>query len=152
MVDPIPFIKELVVLFLCLGNLFVIPCVLATEVNQPQGEMEGFALEIPDEKGQKQALLEGTKATFDEASVIRITNVKAKIFRSDKGEIIFTSSMAKYHRDSKVVTSDQPIKVDSRDAHITGTGFVWEPEKEKLFIPENVRAVLKNVQKGERGS
>ena len=114
-----------------------------------KGEVEGFALEIPDETGKTQALLEGTKALFDPAGLINITDVKAKIFQKekDKGSIIVLSPSAQYHRNTKVVTSDQQVKVDSRDAHITGTGLVWEPEKQTLWIRENTRVVIKNVQK-----
>ena len=113
-----------------------------------KGEIEGFALEIPDETGQTQALLEGSKALFDPLGSIHITDVKAKIYQKEKerGSIIVVSPLAQYHRNTKVVTTDRPVKVDSYDAHITGTGLVWEPEKASIWIRENVRVLLKNVQ------
>lgn len=110
-----------------------------------RGEVEGFALEIPDENGMKRAILEGTKATFDPEGAINITDVKAKIFQKDQSDVIVTTPKAKYHRNSKVVTTDDPVKIDSKDSHITGTGLIWEPDKQQIVIKDHPRVVLKNV-------
>jgi hypothetical protein len=60
--------------------------------------------------------------------------------------VVMISSHAQYHRDAKLVTSEDPVEVVSEDSHITGDGLVWEPDKEKVIIQGNVRAVLANVQ------
>ena len=111
-----------------------------------RGEVEGFSLEIPDEHGQTQGVLEGSKAFFDPGGTIQITDAKAKIYQKDRGAIEVLTPKALYHRNSKVVTTDDRVKVDSNDTHITGKGLVWEPEKAKIFIRKDVTVVLHNVQ------
>ena len=144
-------------LFLLLWGVIVLPGAWGASASTAKGEVEGFALEIPDETGQTQALLEGNKAVFDPAGAIHITDVRAKIYQKENqkekdkgsGSILVRSPLAEYHRNTKVVTSDKPVKVDSHDAHITGTGLVWEPEKQTIWIRENVRVVMKNVPKDD---
>ncbi len=104
-------------------------------------------MEIPDEYGRTQAILEGTKAVFDPSGVIEISDVKAKIHQKEQGITVVTSPQAWYHRDTKVVTTDRMVKVDSNQTHITGKGLVWEPEKNNIFIQERVVVVLKDVEK-----
>ncbi len=130
------------ILLMCI--VAAVSIALAGESRQTKGEVEGFVLEIPDEFGKTQAVLEGSKALFDPSGVVRIEEVKARINQKEKekGQIVVVSSYAFYHRDSKVVTTDQPVQVDSRDAHITGTGLVWEPEKQTIWIQEKTRVVL----------
>ena len=143
------YLQKLVLCFflLSLGNGVCMYRAMAVETAPAKGEVEGFALEIPDENGQRQAILEGSKAQFDPAGTIKIMDVRAKIHQQEKGGVVVLSSQAYYHRDSKIVTTDEAVRVDSRDTHITGTGLVWEPEKAKIFIQEKVRVVLKNVDK-----
>ncbi len=130
-----------------LCSVIFLPGALASDTQMAKGEVEGFALEIPDETGQTQTILEGSKAVFNPAGTIDITEVKAKIHPKDKSSIVVVSSRAEYHRNTKVVTTDSPVKIDSKDMHVTGTGLVWEPDKESIWIREGVRVVLKNIQK-----
>ncbi len=120
--------------------------VFAQDNAPARGEVEGFSLEIPDENGKTQGVLEGSKASFDPGGTIQIIDAKAKIHQKDQGVIVVMTPKALYHRNSKVVTTDEPVKVDSDDTHITGKGLVWEPEKAKIFIRKNVRVVLRNVE------
>ncbi len=121
----------------------------AEEGRMAKGEVEGFALEIPDEFGKKQALLEGAHAGFEPGGAVKISEVKATIQQKEKnkGPIVVTSPYANYHRDTKIVTTDQPVQIDSNDTHITGTGLVWDTEKQNIEIGERVRVVLKNINK-----
>ena len=134
-------------LFFLVTGACVVSSATAKDAAPAKGEVQGFSLEIPDEHGQTEATLEGTKAVFDPSGVIHISDVKAKIHQKDAGITVVTSPEAWYHRDSKVVTTDRMVKVDSKETHITGKGLVWEPEKTNIFIREKVVVVLKNVQK-----
>jgi hypothetical protein len=110
------------------------------------GEVEGFELEIPDEGGKTQAVLQGTRALFDPQGTIDIDDAKATIYQQEKGEVVMISPHARYHRDAKLVTSEEPVDIVSKDSHITGEGLVWEPDKEKIVIQGSVRAILTNVR------
>ena len=119
----------------------------ASSTAPAKGEVEGFTLEIPDEFGQTQAVLEGAKASFEPTGVIQLQDVKATIHQKDKSTIQVASPKALYHRSSKVVTTEEPVRVDSKDTRITGRGLVWEPEKSKIFIRQNVKVVMRNLEK-----
>lgn len=82
-----------------------------------------------------------------------ITGMKVEFYGYDKvtsnrvTTMTVTSPQCVYHRERKAAASQEPVRIERSDMVITGTGFVWENEKEVMQILHNSKVVLHNARR-----
>ncbi len=96
--------------------------------------------------GQPKTELFATHALPQPGGGIRATGVVVNSFtQSGKTEMTIKAEDCEYNQTEQTATSSAKVSMVKEEMKITGTGFVWNGEKELLKLLKNVRVELSSA-------
>jgi hypothetical protein len=114
---------------------------------KPLTTLSGFEVPGFDEEGNISFLLYGDLAEIMPNNIVRITNLRIDYYEDKKVSMRVTSPFCFYYENSKIAKSDYDVKIEQEKMVVTGTGFVWSSEDERLEILNNAKVVIKDARK-----
>lgn len=114
---------------------------------QDMNVIKGFSVPEFDREGNMTSMLFGDLAEFLPGGEIKITNLKIEFY--DEPEAVSMTVFAPecvYAEKKKQAESDGSVRIVRDSMIVTGVGFDWMAEKEKMVIHSEARVVLKNAR------
>ena len=123
----------------------------ATVVAQPGGvgAVHGFTLPEfydPPNQNQLKTLVSGSQATFQPGGILRVTDLKAEMFRpTGEREVIIVSPECNYDTTRREGSSTNRLELQSGDGRVRleGVGFLWRQNESTLIISNRVHTVIR---------
>lgn len=119
--------------------LFAVRVRAEEQASIPGGRIRGFSFVIAGEKGDRKTLIQGDVAHMLEGGKVEITNVRTKVFKHKEKDAEITSPKGVFNRISKQVTTEEPVRIVTKDFILTGKGLLWKPHLERLTLKKDVR-------------
>lgn len=107
--------------------------------------IQNFTVPDYDAAGNLKSELVGDRAEMLEGDLVRVSNLKIRFY--SHGQVTMTVSAPEciYDRKKKQARSDGPVRIALENMVVTGTGFLWEQDEERLEIYQSAKVVLKGV-------
>lgn len=137
------------------GLLMVLAVVLLPVGAQAQSSfevIEDFEVPIYNKEGKLESMMIGEKAQIGNRDRIKITNLKVEAYEKAKDggasevALRLTAPTCDYLTKTKNAESDGAVRIEREEMIITGKGFTWEAEKQRVVIHNDVKVVLRNLQ------
>jgi len=112
-----------------------------------QTDVGGFRVPEVNEKGVLTSLMTGESARMTPNQPVAIKGLEIKFFEED-GETVssrITSPACDYDAAAREVKSETPIRITGDGYEITGTGYVFDLETNRLEIHSESRVRFKNL-------
>ncbi len=116
----------------------------------------GFRVPTYDGEGRLTSQVFGDSARILPDGAVEIAELRmefyAKIGDSTNRalDMRVTSPRCFYNRNTGIATSDAPVRISRDNMVVTGVGFRWSGNEERLEIYEQSKVVLKNVKRDVR--
>lgn len=123
---------------------------------QPGGEVQtitGFRVPSYDREGNLTSQMFGERAQILPDGNVEIAELRMEFYDADGAEtnrllqMRVTSPRCHYDRASGVATSEAPVRIARDNMVVTGVGFRWTGESERLEIYSEAKVVLKDVKR-----
>ncbi len=110
------------------------------------GPIRDFRLPEFDANGKKKSEIFGDLAEPLDESRMKITGLRIVIFKDGVPEGTITAKDCIFDRKDKNALSNSEMSIDKGNMVVTGKGFRWNPDGQRLEILNNVRVVLKDAK------
>jgi hypothetical protein len=122
---------------------------------EPTNEVQtlsGFRVPTYDEQGVMTSQMFGDFAKVLPDGMVEITALRMEFYENQaaaeqKAQMVVTSPMCFYNRGKGQAFSDASVRIARENMIVTGTGFKWNSEDERLKILKNAKVVLKGVER-----
>ncbi len=89
----------------------------------------------------------GDLAEFMPGGFVRITNMRADFYNlTGAVEMQISSPLCRYDEGRKRVESEDSVRIVRSNIEVTGRGFEWDNERERLQINNEARVVLEGAR------
>ena len=134
-----------------LGSLlWVMLAVSVLALGQARGQQETVIVDfrIPeyDAQGRMKSQIMGDRARVLTNGSIVVTNVRLELYRDGTLDVTVTSPTCVYDRNANTVASDDKVRLESRQAVITGVGLRWNRNEERAVILDQARVEIRDTQ------
>ena len=109
--------------------------------------LSGFRVPEYDEEGNMKSQLFGDLAQFLPNGIVRISNLKIEFYKGEDVDMRVTSPECDYGEKTKEAESESSVRIARGNMVVTGKGFTWKSNKERLVIRSDAKVVLKDVRK-----
>ena len=102
-------------------------------------------LDVDPNTGAEKSRLKAQEATLTPGKPVRIKMLTIE-YLNKKGEVdlTVTSPSCDYDQNNKVAASKDRVRIERKNAVITGTGFKYDSGREQFKIYDDVKLVVKN--------
>ncbi|MBW7908672.1 MAG: LPS export ABC transporter periplasmic protein LptC [Kiritimatiellae bacterium] len=114
----------------------------------------GFRVPTYDGEGRLTSQLFGDSARILPDGAVEIAELRMEFYTrvgdttNRALDMRVTSPRCFYNRNTGIATSDAPVRISRDNMVVTGVGFRWSGNEERLEIYEQSKVVLKNVKRG----
>lgn len=108
--------------------------------------LTGFQVPEYDKDGKVKSRLYGDLAQILPRGIVKITNLRIEFYDEEEVNMRVTAPECSYHQKKKVAESDTGVRIARGNMVVTGVGFVWDSERERLQIFNDAKVVLKDVR------
>lgn len=125
---------------------------------QPAGEAQtvtGFRVPSYDRDGNMTSQVFGDSARILPDGTVDIVELRMEFYAVNgqaatnrQVDMRITSPRCLYNRTSGTATSDAPVRIARDNMVVTGVGFQWFGNAERLEIYNNAKVVLKDIKRG----
>lgn len=127
-------------------------CGLAAAQDPNVQSLSGFELPEYDADGKIIRHIFGDMAEMLPGGLIRISNLRVDIYKDEQVDMKVIAPRCELDQQSKQAVSDGPVRIIRDNMVVTGRGFDFSNEKERIQIMHDTRVVLKGFQsKVDRG-
>ncbi len=117
-------------------------------------KIKGFKVPSYNEEGEMTSMLYGEYAQIMPDGMIQIEGLNVEFFRNREGEkstdMNVTAPNCFFSRDRGMAVSDDDVRIARESMVVTGKGFVWDNNRERLVIMDEAKVVLKNARPDRR--
>jgi hypothetical protein len=131
-----------------------VSCLLAAAAVWAQNEpvtITEFDVPEYDEEGNMTSRIRGDTATVMTDGFIQVNGLTMEIYKEGDTnrtvEMRIASPRCLMHRDKKAAVSDSDVRIARDNMVVTGRGFVWNNNQEKLTILTNARVVIRGANR-----
>lgn len=123
-----------------------------TGVDEAQ-TVTGFRVPTYDGEGRMTSQMYGDSARILPDGAVEIAELRMEFYGKSTDttnrplDMRVTSPRCFYNRNSGVATSDAPVRISRDNMVVTGTGFRWSSNEERLEIYSQAKVVLKDVKR-----
>lgn len=121
-------------------------CGMAAAQDPNVQSLSGFELPEYDAEGRKVRHIFGDMAEVLPEGLIRITNLRVDIFQNEKVAMKVIAPRCELNQKTKQAVSDGPVRIIRDNMVVTGTGFDFSNEKERIQIMHDTKVVLKGLR------
>lgn len=115
-------------------------------------QIKGFRVPLYDDGGNLTSQIFGEYANMMPDGMVEITDLLMEFYDDkDVGEekrearMRVTSPKCFFHRERQMAASESSVRIAGDNMVVTGTGFLWNNEDQKLVIMTNSKVILKNI-------
>ena len=127
-------------------------CGLAAAQDPNVQSLSGFELPEYDADGKIIRHIFGDMAEMLPGGLIRISNLRVDIYKDEQVDMKVIAPRCELNQQTKQAVSDGPVRIIRDNMVVTGRGFDFSNEKERIQIMHDARVVLKGFQsKVDRG-
>jgi hypothetical protein len=130
-------------------NLLAAGCVMVAVIAAAQIDIgqsiSDFEVPEYDKNGNMTSCLYGDHAEFLGNGTVKIINLKLEFFRENKLDMRVTAPECEYNQVKKEGWSEKSVRIARDNMVVTGEGFTWDIDKEKLSIKNKAQVVIKDV-------
>ena len=121
----------------------------AADKREPQmtGYVEKFEVPERDADGNLKWRLSGDRAQFLADGQMQVQNLRAEFFSSNTVAMVFTSPACLLDQLNKTATTDGPVRLESANLIVTGTGADWVGESNTFSVRSNVHVTISSERK-----
>jgi len=117
--------------------------VMAVSQLPDAGEITGFRVPEFDAVGVLKSEIFGEKANpLPGGEFIRITGLRILVYKNKDVESILTAEHCTISRKDRSAFSNADVKIEKGNVVITGKGFRWNPESQRIEILNNFHMVM----------
>ncbi|HNX04774.1 MAG TPA: hypothetical protein PKI32_04695 [Opitutales bacterium] len=131
--------------FLCLSILLPSVALAQTDLI-PDSPVDHFRVFGFDKTtGWRTWQLEGAKAEFPNADIVRIRDMKIRLYQAggeQKVNLFIESSLAVMQRARQNVDGPETIVVTAKGLYLCGENWSWYPDEHRLLIRQKTHAVI----------
>jgi hypothetical protein len=98
-----------------------------------------------DANGVKKSEVVGTQAEILPDGQVKITGLKIVMFKDGQIEATILADQCTFDRKEKRAFSNSAVSIDRGSMRVTGRGFRWSSEGQRIEILNEARVVLKNT-------
>lgn len=114
--------------------------------------LTGFRVPTYDEKGVMTSQMFGDFAKVLPDGMVDITSLRMEFYNgSDETNrqtaMVVTAPKCFYNRSKGQAFSDEAVRISRENMVVTGTGFKWNNEDERLKILKDAKVVLKGIKR-----
>lgn len=131
-------------------GLWGVVVLLCTGIGYAQNEittLTDFSVPEYDAEGNLASELLGDYADILPNGNARVRNLRIDSYRDNEVDMSITSPECEYIESEKAASSDADVRIARDNMVVTGSGFSWNAEENRLIIKSNVKVVLKNARK-----
>lgn len=101
-----------------------------------------------DKQGNLKSELMGDSADMYQNGLIKIQNITIDSYKDNQVNLTITSPECEYNEEKKAAWSTNTVRIvaDNNKMVVTGKGFAWDSNSERMKILADVRVELKNVK------
>lgn len=111
--------------------------------------LTGFRVPTYDDQGVLTSQMFGDFAKVLPDGMVEITQLRMEFYENyaadPKAQMVVTSPKCFYNRGKGQAFSDEDVRIARDNMVVTGNGFKWNSEDERLKILKDARVVLKNA-------
>lgn len=115
----------------------------------------GFRVPTYDREGNMTSQVFGDRARILPNGLVDIVELKMEFYGSNTAgttnrnvEMRISSPRCLYHRGTGIATSDAPVRIARDNMVVTGVGFQWFGDAQRLEIYNQAKVVLKDIRRG----
>ena len=118
-----------------------------TPAAEETGEViQGFTVPDYDREGNLKSELLGERAAMLPSGLVRIENLEIRFYSEGKVTMRVTAPECIYDREHKEARSEGPVRIALENMIVTGKGFRWSQDNQRLEIFSSSKVVLKGVR------
>ena len=109
--------------------------------------MRGFNVPNYDDEGVLLSQLFGDLAKI-RGEIADITNLKIEFYDEDSTNVAMevTAPQCTYHQEKSFAESKSDVRISRERMVVTGVGFAWDTDEERLKIFNNAKVILKDMR------
>ena len=108
--------------------------------------LSGFELPEYDTEGKMVRHIFGDMAEVLPDGLIRISNLRVDLFKDEQVEMKVIAPRCELNQDTRQAVSDGPVRIIRDNMVVTGRGFDFSNEKERIQIMHDTKVVLKGLR------
>lgn len=116
--------------------------------------IKGFRVPLYDEKGNLSSQIFGETANMLPDGMVEITDLMMEFYddkdlgqETREAKMRVTSPQCFFHRERQMAASESSVRIAGDNMVVTGTGFLWNNDDQKLVIMTNSKVILKNASR-----
>ena len=121
-------------------------CGMAAAQDPNVQTLSGFELPEYDAEGKIVRHIFGDMAEVLPDGLVKITNLRVDLFKGDEVEMKVIAPRCELNQDTKQAVSDGPVRIIRDNMVVTGRGFDFSNEKERIQIMHDTKVVLKGLR------
>jgi hypothetical protein len=107
--------------------------------------IERFRLPEFDANGVKKSEVFGERAVIPPDGKVRITGLRILLYKEGEVDATLTASECTFDRTDKVAFSNGDVTITRGKMKVTGKGFRWASDNQRIEILNEVRVVLQGM-------
>ncbi|MGD9873280.1 MAG: hypothetical protein AB7T27_03315 [Kiritimatiellia bacterium] len=121
-------------------------CGMAAAQDPNVQSLSGFELPEYDAEGKKVRHIFGDMAEVLPDGLIKITNLRVDMFKDENVEMKVIAPRCELNQQTGQAVSDGPVRIVRDNMVVTGRGFDFSKEKERIQIMHNTKVVLRGLR------
>ncbi|HNR93034.1 MAG TPA: LPS export ABC transporter periplasmic protein LptC [Kiritimatiellia bacterium] len=126
--------------------LMFVFCAAAAAQDPGVQSLAGFELPEYDADGKIVRHIFGDMAEMVPGGLIRISNLRVDIYNNEQVEMKVIAPRCELNQQTKQAVSDGPVRIIRDNMVVTGRGFDFSNEKERIQIMHDTKVVLKGFR------